>query len=153
MRMNPVDAIRDAFQGVADELHAQFHRGPGCYVDIPGQGVVVRVRWAVERIQGVFVTLFRGHAGEETPVREYGLAYLVEFKNRFAPSSDDVECAKGDDPVALAELTRKYALDYLMGKPLDFSEFEEYAARRIAENAPATPTIRGTKFVRPEWTS
>lgn len=89
-------------------------------------GVTLRARWSVERIEGVFVTLATG-------VKEYGLPYLVEFRGG---TTAELAEASSDNPKSTAILVRKYALPFLKATAYDFPEFVEFAERRISENVP-----------------
>jgi hypothetical protein len=121
------------------------------FVEIAGSGLVLRIRWEVERIKGVFVTLLRANTADESSFNEYGISYLVEFKNLPDIDNVDVARSKSNNVVAMAELVKRYALPYLLGEVTDFQAVEEYAKRRISENLPEVPNINASKWVRPEW--
>lgn len=91
------------------------------YFELSKNGVTLRVRWTIERIPGVFVTLKM-----ETP--EYGLPYLVKFKGG---SEAELAAASSDEVEKTAEITRKYAKEFLDGSVSDFQMFVEFAEECI----------------------
>jgi hypothetical protein len=137
--------IEEAFREVAALCHTVPRKADGYAIDIKGKGIVLRIHWRIERLNKIFVTLRRA-----TPVQssEYGLPYLVKFKNG---SAEDFEHSQSGELKSLVDLTKKYALPYLLGTEEDFADFEAYTAQTVAQNLPATPEIRANKWIRPEW--
>ena len=70
-------------------------------MDIVGCEIGLRVHWQVERIQGIFVTLFQ----MSVPQNEYSLVYLVEFKNG---NSDDIKSAQSNSATVLFDVVRRH---------------------------------------------
>ena len=114
------------------------------FIDVVGSEIGLRVRWRVERTEGIFVTLFQ----VSEPRSEFSLVYLVEFENG---SSEDIELAKSNDPRVLVEFARRYCTKFLSGNLEKFRPFKDFAKRRIAEQVPSTPEMKATKWIRPEW--
>ena len=137
--------IEDAFGEVVALCHTVSRKTDGYAIDIKGEGIVMRIHWRVERLNRIFVTLRRA-----TPVHssEYGLPYLVKFKNG---SGEDFECSRSGELRSLVNLVKKYALPYLLGTEEDFADFEAYTAQAVAQNLPLTPEIKANKWIRPEW--
>jgi len=132
------------FRKLAVACGAKWNISEG-YCDLSKNGIIVRVRWSIERIQGVLVTLRED--GEDHP-HEYGLYYLVGFRGG---ADQDMANARSGDAKLKAELVRRYAMDLLQGATKDFPAFAVYAEERVRANMPPAPTIKANKTVRPEW--
>jgi hypothetical protein len=147
--VTPEDEVRAAFQEIADAIGANIHKSSEHCIDIPGNGVILRVCWEVERTKGVFVTL----CAKDDPEREYGLSHLVAFES--SPNIDAFEEQAADgrtgDAKAAAQVAKKYTLRYLRGDAKRFSEFGEYVADWVRKNMPRLPNMRTTRWVRAEW--
>lgn len=115
--------VMQEFRNLSDECGATW-TVTETFCELYKNGVTLRVRWTVERIEGVFVTLAIGAA-------EYGLPYLVEFRGGDASES---AAASSDDPIATAEVARKYALP-LLEFASDFSAFAAFVEKRVSEYA------------------
>lgn len=129
------------FAKVARELSAQWG-SPGDWFEIAKSGTVFRIRWSIERIDGVFVTLV-GPDG-----KEYGLPYLVEFRGG---SESDIAAATSDHPGATAGVFRRFAADLLNGASLDIAALDRLVAERVKAASNSAPEIKATRHVRPEW--
>jgi|SRR6185503_2806718 len=134
--------VLEEFRKVAETCDAVWQVAD-TYCQLHKNGITMRVRWAVERIKGVFVTLTTG-------TEEYGLPYLVEFRGG---SASDFEAARSDNPKSTAEIARRYALPFLEAQALDFRAFLEFVEKRVSENARATPIIHANNTIRPGYAS
>jgi hypothetical protein len=147
--VDPENEVRAAFQEIADAIGAKMQKGPEHCVEIPGNGVVLRVCWEAERTKGVFVTLF----AKDDADREYGLPHLVAFES--APQVDPFEEKAADgragDAKAAAHVAKKYAVRYLLGDPKRFSEFRDYVVDWVEKNMPSLPNVGTNRRVRAEW--
>jgi len=140
------------FQDIANEIGSEIRRNPEekyC-IEIPGNGIVLRVYWQVERTVGVFVTLFREKdIGKRS--KEYGLGQLIKFKNGSLTKCHD----PSQEASIVSEGVRQYAMGYLLGIQEDFSDFEKYVRQqreqRRAERPSWNETLKNVKNVRPEW--
>lgn len=146
MKMCNFDAnVAAAFKCLADEVGLPVHRASDDSIEIYGHDLLIRVRSQIERVRGIFVTIDRRGGGQRC---EYGLPYLVEYNGG---SKAEIDASVSDDLSILMQLTKRYAIDYLIGKTTDFSAFETFAARKTAERVPKTPEIKANKWIRPEW--
>jgi hypothetical protein len=133
-----------AFQEFANKHGLFVHKGLGAYIEILGIEIGLRARWQIDRIEGIFVTLFR----KSEPNSEFSITYLVEY---LEGAQEDIETSMMNNSAKLIELVEKYALAVLINNSFNFASFEAYAKRRIAEQTPETPEIRATNLIRPEW--
>ena len=133
-----------AFEEFAKSSELKSISRSDTFMEIVGRETGLRIRWRVERIEGVFVTLFRLSERD----REYSLVYLVEFENG---NPKDINLAMSNDAGLLADVARRYGTKYLVGDLDKFIPFETYANRRIAEQSLDLPEIKATKWIRPEW--
>lgn len=132
-----------AFEKVAEQCGGTWSIAD-TFCEISKNNIVLRVRWSIERIRGVFVTLSDGCANQ----REYGLPYLVQFRGG---AGQDLADASSDEPESTAEVVRKYAMDFLEGRVQDFSAFASFAEERACANTAPLPHVRASNRVRPEW--
>lgn len=114
------------------------------FIEVYGPEIGLRMRWQIDRIDGVFVTLFK----KDDPITEYSITYLIEYEEG---SSQDIESSNVNDVRLLLVLIHKYAEAFLRGTLDKFVPFERYAQRRICEQTPETPDIKVSKWVRPRW--
>ena len=147
MTLNRTDIIRE-FEKIAADLGTTWAIR-GSYCELTKNGIVLRVWWSIERIEGVFVTLASDDTlAQDKYPQEYGLPYLVAYrtgdpKNIHWPSRNDLEAA--------VEATKKYAAGLLLGTDNDYAEFASVALEIARQNVIPTPKIRATSRVRPEW--
>lgn len=133
-----------AFESFGNTNGLEVSTSTRTLMDVVGCEIGLRVHWRVERMEGIFVTLFR----TSVPEKEYSLVYLIEFENG---NPEDIHLAQSNDVAALVDLVRRYCTKYLVGNTQDFQFFVEYANRRIAEQVHDIPEIKATKWIRPEW--
>lgn len=133
------------FQNLASQLGLSASEPSGSFVEIVGAEIGLRIRWQIDRIEGIFVTLYR----IAEPNSEYSITYLIEY---MEGTPQEIETSKLNDAGRLATLVEKYAVVFLLGTPEEFKVFEEYAKSRILEKTPETPELNTTKWVRSEWT-
>lgn len=132
------------FQKLAKKLGLSVSEPSESFMELFGAEIGLRIRWQIDRIEGIFVTLFR----IAEPNSEYSITYLIEYGEG---SSQEIELSKANDTENLLKLVEKYAEELLLGTSDKFRAFEKYAKRRISEQIPETPEIRATKWIRPEW--
>ena len=136
--------IHDEFKKLAHSVGAEWTMHDTWY-EMSKSGTVLRIRWSIERIPGVFVTIVVGD-GDNT--REYGLPYLVEFRGG---TTEDLADATSDDPKTTAAVLRKFILDLLEGARIDLSRFSQFVDERVQTSVPPIPRIKTTSRIRPEW--
>lgn len=119
--------VLDEFRTIAQDCHAEWTETED-YCEFSKNGIIVRIRWSIERISGVFVTLMNGKNAEAC---EYGLPYLVEFLHG---KPQDLANASSDDPKLTAEVVRQYASSLIHDTAWDFPEFATFAENRIRSN-------------------
>jgi hypothetical protein len=131
--------VLQEFRKLADECGAAW-KVTDTFCELAKNGVTLRIRWSIERIPGVFVTLEAG-----TP--EYGLPYLVEFRNG---TEENLAAASSDDAKLTVNVAKIYATGFLEGTVRDFAAFAEFAEKHAAANVPPTPTILTNRIIRAE---
>jgi len=136
--------ILETFQKLAKKLNLIVCEPLDSFVEIIGAEIGLRIRWKIDRIEGVFVTLFR----VAEPNNEYSITYLIEYEEG---SAQEIESTKANDTNKMLMLVEKYATALLLGTSEKFSAFEKYARRRVLEQMPKTPEIKATRWIRPEW--
>ena len=133
-----------AFESFGRTNRLEVSNSTDTSVDIVGCEIGLRVHWRVERMEGIFITLFR----MSVPANEYSLVYLIEFENG---KPEDINLAQSNNVTMLVDVAKRYCTKYLVGNTQDFQFFVEYANRRIAEQVHDIPEIKATKWIRPEW--
>ena len=136
--------ILTPFSELAKELQLSFQTVSNDEAELASDRYIVRVSEEIDRVKGIFVTIAR----RETPSKEIGLSYLIEYRGG---TRSEVEVTTGNDPKSICALVKRYAASFLVGAANDFGEFESFARRKVEERFPQTRPFKTNKWVRAEW--
>ena len=145
------DQVMELFPEIARLAGTEMRRSAkrfDDYVEIPGNGFVLRVRWEIERTQGLLVTLYKEVKEEHLVPRELNLGWFVKFKGGSVDEERIVEVGRGAEVI---KIVKKYALGYLLGREKDFDNIDELSRREIEEKHHYSQWNKANKWIRPEW--
>jgi len=118
------------------------------YIEIPGNGFVLRARWEFERASALIVTLSKEIKEDHLVPTQLNLGWFVDFKGGSDEDQRTVESARVGDVV---KVVKKYLLGYLLGQEKDFEAVKEFAHRKTEEKYHYSQWNKANKWVRPEW--
>lgn len=145
------EQVLNWFPEIAKELGTEMRinrEAYNDYLEIPGNGFVLRVRWEIKRTTVLLVTLHKMVKEEHLVPAELNLSWFVDFKDGSDEERRTVASTRVEDVV---KLVRKYLMGYLHGNEIDFDRVKEFANRKIEEKHHYSQWNKANKWIRPEW--